>query len=149
MKHFDKHGTFEKVIEGLKNNKIFKDRVPENYLEAVNRVKALFFYQTVYDSRSRSLTSLEPIPENVANDIESEFLGDRSVIESKEGNLYHFVNGYLDKKSFTVRPHYANVLDLKRFLADYHSNSVNEYSFVCVDRSFFATGFSLVDSRIT
>jgi 5'-3' exonuclease len=38
LKHIHKHGTIEKVIDSLKANKSFKDRVPENYLEAVKRV---------------------------------------------------------------------------------------------------------------
>ncbi len=76
---FGKHKTIEEVINSLKNNKAYKDRVPEKYLEALRRVEALFFYQTVYDTRSGHLTSLEKIPEGLT--IEEEFLGDRKILE--------------------------------------------------------------------
>lgn len=33
-----------------------KDKVPENYLEALRKVQNLFFYQTVYDPREKRLT---------------------------------------------------------------------------------------------
>lgn len=78
---FGKHKTIEEVIASLKSNKAFKDRVPEQYFEALKRVEALFFYQTVFDRRSGKLTSLQPIPEEFK--IEAEFLGDRSPLEEK------------------------------------------------------------------
>jgi len=39
----------------------------------------------VYDPRKRVLTSLEPIPES--NIVELDFLGEREVIESRDGVL--------------------------------------------------------------
>ena len=70
LRLFSKHATADAVVESLMNNKIFKDRVPENYLDALKRVQSLFFYQTVYDPRANALTSLGQIPEEVAKTIE-------------------------------------------------------------------------------
>eukprot|EP00347_Sterkiella_histriomuscorum_P017650 403348528 len=53
------NGDVEQVLESLKTNKIFKDRVPEGYLSALKKVQQLFFYQTVFDTRIGKLTSLE------------------------------------------------------------------------------------------
>ncbi len=66
-------GDVDKVLAAMRGNKTFKDRVPEDYLQALKKVQTLFFYQTVYDPRSQKLTSLEPIPENFEVDIE--FMG--------------------------------------------------------------------------
>lgn len=44
LRLFLKHSTVDEVVESLMNNKIFKDRVPENYLEALKRVQSLFLY---------------------------------------------------------------------------------------------------------
>ena len=44
LRLLSKHNTIEKVIESLETNKLYKDRVPENYLAALKRVQALFFY---------------------------------------------------------------------------------------------------------
>lgn len=62
---FGKHKDIEGVINHLQTNKVYKDRVPEKYLDALKRVQALFFYQTVYDSRTHELTSLEVVPEDL------------------------------------------------------------------------------------
>jgi hypothetical protein len=51
----------------------------------------------VYNPRTKALTSLEQIPEAVSKTIEEDFLGDRSVIEQREGVLSQFVQGYLKK----------------------------------------------------
>jgi len=55
---FSKHKDIEGVIHHLQSNKAFKERVPAKYLEALRKVEALFFYQTVYDSRKHELVSL-------------------------------------------------------------------------------------------
>jgi hypothetical protein len=36
-------------------------------------------------------------------------------------------------------------LDVRRLKEDVRLNAVSEYSFICVDRSFFQEGFSLTD----
>ena len=38
LRLFQKHGTADAVVESLKTSKIFKDRVPENYLDALKQV---------------------------------------------------------------------------------------------------------------
>lgn len=91
----------------------------------------------MYDPRTNELVSLEPIPEAIANDIEPEFLGDRSVIEAKEGTLNNFVRGLLSKHNLQLRETYGHVIDMKRLQEDYRLNYVNERSFVCIDKSFF------------
>ena len=143
LRLLSKHNTIEKVIESLETNKLYKDRVPENYLAALKRVQALFFYQTVYDTRICKLASLEELPELLAKDIEPSFLGDRTVIESNPEILIKFATGLLNKHTLKARETYSHVMDIKRLKDDYRMNSVNERSFVCIDRSFFATGFSL------
>jgi len=45
-------GDIDKVIENMKKNKTFKDRIPDEYLPALKKVQQLFFYQTVYDPRT-------------------------------------------------------------------------------------------------
>ena len=71
LKHFEKFGfEIEKVLEGMKTNKTFSGRIPENYLQALRKVQTLFFYQTVYDTRTQSLTSLEKMPETLSEDID-------------------------------------------------------------------------------
>jgi exonuclease-1 len=87
LRLFHKHKALDEVVGSLQKNKAFKDRVPENYLEAVKRVQALFFYQTVFDTRTGELTSLEPMPEQILRDLDPEFLGDRSVIGSDPKKL--------------------------------------------------------------
>jgi hypothetical protein len=71
-----------------------KDKVPENYKEALMRVQHLFFYQTVYDPRTKKLTSLEKIPNELEVDLE--FLG--SYIDEKV--LPDYVQGLIKKYNF-------------------------------------------------
>ena len=112
------------------------------------RVEALFQYQTVYDPTSERLVALEEIPLEVGAKIEAEFLGDRSVfLEGDKNRLALYVRGKLEKKTMTVRPRYAQVLDLKRLKEDIRMNCVNERSFHCVDKSFFLEGFALSDKN--
>lgn len=74
LKHFMKNGgDVDKVLAAMKGNKTFKERVPEDYLDALKKVQSLFFYQTVYDPRIQKLASLEPMPENLV--IDMEFMG--------------------------------------------------------------------------
>jgi hypothetical protein len=53
------------VIHHLQSNKAFKERVPAKYLEALRKVEALFFYQTVYDTRKHELVSLDKVPKEL------------------------------------------------------------------------------------
>ena len=48
-KLFKKTGSIEGVITDLQNNKIFKDRVPDGYLEQIEKTATIFLFQTVYD----------------------------------------------------------------------------------------------------
>ena len=141
---FAKHKTLEAVIASLKSNKAFKERVPELYLEAVQRVEALFFYQTVYDPVSEALVALEEIPAGVLETIEAEFLGGKAALD---GVLGLYVQGKLDKKSMKPRPRYASVLDLKRLKDDIRMNCVNDRTFHCIDKTFFMEGFALSDRK--
>ena len=56
LKHFDKHKSFDKVMEFLRSNKTTKDKIPEGYEEKAQQVVELFQYQTVYDVTSGTLT---------------------------------------------------------------------------------------------
>ena len=141
---FAKHKTLEAVITSLKSNKAFKDRVPDLYLEAVQRVEALFFYQTVYDPASEALLALEEIPAGVLETIEAEFLGGHAALN---GVLGEYVQGKLDKKTMKPRARYASVLDLKRLKDDIRMNCVNERTFHCIDKTFFMEGFALSDRK--
>ena len=110
-------------------------------------MQSLFLYQTVYDPREKKLTSLEDIPAAIIDTIEPDFLGDRNVIESKEGALDLFVNGFLKKGNLERRESYKYVVDMERMMNDYQMNCVNERSFICADRSYFKSGFSINEPR--
>ena len=56
MKHFAKQGSFAGVMKFLRENKVTKDRIPEEYEEKAKQVVELFRYQTVYDTRTETLT---------------------------------------------------------------------------------------------
>jgi len=142
LRLFHKHKSVEEVVASLQKNKAFKERVPENYLEAVKRVQALFFFQTVYDSRTCELTSLEPIPDQVAKEIEPEFLGDRTVFAKDPKLLQKFACGLLNKSRLEERETYTHMVDMQILQEDFKMNSVTERSFICLDRSFFTNGFS-------
>ena len=117
-------------------NKSFKDRIPDNYLQALKKVQLLFFYQTVYDPRTESLVSLEPFPtDQVDNDLD--FLGPHMPLDK----LLDFTNGYLCKKTLEKRETYGHIMDFRVLLADYQNNNINERTFVCLDKSFFKGGF--------
>lgn len=141
---FAKHKTLEAVLASLKSNKAFKDRIPDLYLEAVKRVEALFFYQTVYDPVSEALLALEEIPAGVLDTIEAEFLGGHAALD---GVLGDYVQGRLDKKTMKPRARYASVLDLKRLKDDIRMNCVNDRTFHCIDKTFFMEGFALSDRK--
>lgn len=115
----------------MKESKTFKDRVPDGYLEALKKVVHVFFYQTVYDPRSKKLTSLEPIPQDL--EVDQELMGPYINQEV----LDEFVNGLLKKSTLQKREDYSHVIDFKRLLNDYIDNSLNERSFVCLDKKFF------------
>lgn len=66
LKAFDKDKTIEKVLEGMNAKK--KDKVPFNYLAALNKVMTVFQYQTVYNPTSKKMTALMQIPEGVEID---------------------------------------------------------------------------------
>jgi hypothetical protein len=72
--------------------------------------------------------------------LEPGFLGDPSVIESK-ATLKKYVDGKLDKRTLRERQNYLFVLDMNRLKQDVRLNSISEYSFQCVDKTFFAEGF--------
>ena len=56
LKHFSKFKTFEKVIEYLKSQKTYAERIPEDYVAKAKRVAELFKNQTVYDKTAQKLT---------------------------------------------------------------------------------------------
>lgn len=122
---FGKHKDIEGVIHHLRTNKAFKERVPEKYLDALKRVEALFFYQTVYDSNSEELVALEAVPQELQETLEPGFLGDPAVLASRS-MLRLYVQGKLDKKTLEERPNYLHVLDMNRLRQDVRLNSVTE-----------------------
>jgi hypothetical protein len=103
----------------------------------------------VYDSRTAELTSLEePVPEEVKKDIEPEFLGDRAPFEGKPDLLQQFSQGFIHKSTLNKRETYQHVLDLQLLAEDFRLNSVNERSFVCLDKTFFSHGFSMMEAPL-
>ena len=56
LKHFAKQGSFAGVMKFLRENKVTKDRIPEEYEKKAEQVVELFRYQTVYDTRTETLT---------------------------------------------------------------------------------------------
>ena len=55
----------------------------------------------------------------------------------EETKLPEFIKGLIHKSTMSKRPNYLGVIDFKRLLSDYIDNTINERSFVCVDRKFF------------
>lgn len=62
------------------------------------------------------------------------------MIDSKT-TLKSYIEGKLDKRTLKERQNYLHVLDMNRLKNDVRLNSVSEYSFQCIDKSFFAEGF--------
>jgi hypothetical protein len=59
-----------------------------------------------------------------------------------ESILDDYVNGMIKKSSNEKREVYGHVIDFKRLLEDWRSNSLTEKSFVCLDKSFFGEGMN-------
>jgi len=59
LKNLQKHKTCENVVKDLKASKAFKDRVPDDYIERMKKVRQIFKFQTVYDPRQKKFTPLE------------------------------------------------------------------------------------------
>lgn len=55
LKHFNREKTFVKVIEYLKKQKTYLDRIPDTYIPEANKVADLFQYQTVYNPELKKL----------------------------------------------------------------------------------------------
>ncbi|CDW73778.1 xpg family protein [Stylonychia lemnae] len=132
VKFFIKHSTIEEVIEGMKANATYANNVPFNYLEALKKVQTLFFYQTVYNPRSKQFTQLEQLPEGfISEDID--FLG----AHLPDEKIQNYVSGNLKKDLNELRDTYRHILDLKFLLEDYKMNCLSDRSFICLDPSFF------------
>jgi 5'-3' exonuclease len=141
VKHFDKHATIEAVLEALKKNKTFKERITDEYLQKLKLVQQLFFYQTVYDPRVKKLVSLSVIPLDM--EVDKEYLGPE--IDAKI--LPDYVKGLINKSTMGKRECYGGVIDFKKMLEDYRSNSINEKSFICLDKSFFGNPNKTEDGK--
>jgi hypothetical protein len=85
----------------------------------------------VYDPRTKKLTSLEPIPDDL--EVDKEYLGS----EIEAAILPDYVNGLINKFTMEKREDYGKFIDFKRMLDDFRTNNISERSFVCLDRSFF------------
>ncbi len=60
-----------------------------------------------------------------------------------------YIAGKLDKRTLKERQNYLYVLDMNRLKHDVRLNSISEYSFVCVDKTFFNEGYNLSDGGTT
>jgi hypothetical protein len=119
------------VLEALRKNKTFKDRISDEYIEKLKQVQQLFFYQTVYDPRNKKLVSLSVIPLDM--EVDQEYLGP----DIDEDVLPEYVNGLINKSTMLKRESYGGIIDFNKMLEDYRNNSINERSFVCLDPAFF------------
>lgn len=72
LKNHAKHGSCEKVVKDLKANKLFKDRVPDDYWEQVQKVKTIFKCQTVYDCREKKFV---PISNEEGLEFDQKYVG--------------------------------------------------------------------------
>jgi len=57
--------------------------------------------------------------------------------------LSQFVKGFLKKATLERRESYSRVIDMKRLERDFQLNSINDRTFVCIDRKFFKYGFNI------
>ena len=92
LKHFAKHGSFDAVMGFLRANKATKDKVPKDYEARARQVVELFTYQTVFDSRTESLTQLSSIYDTAELDMDylgpHEALLEHDLIQHTRGEIY-------------------------------------------------------------
>ena len=128
IKHFVKYKTFSNLLQFLRNHKKFKDRIPKNYSDAVNKVHNLFLYQTVYDPytcKCRPLNNLSP-----KTKIHQSFLG--NYID--EEVLPKYIKGLMNKYTMEEREIYNP--DIKRIQADMKGNDITLNTFYYLNKDF-------------
>lgn len=128
IKHFTKHKTFKGIMNHLKSHKKFKDRIPPNYEDAVEKVHDLFLYQTIYDPIANTCKPLNPLPPNYEPD--QVFLGE--YIESDK--LDKYVKGHLNKYTLEDREMFDP--DIKRIKMDMEGNDINLQTFYYLHQKY-------------
>jgi exonuclease 1 len=128
IKNFAKHRTLNNLKGFLQSHKKFKERIPKNYFESVNKVHDLFMYQTVYDPITFKCKHLNDLPPNV--EVDQEFLG--AIID--EENLPKYVKGLLNKYTMEKREIYNP--DVKRIQSDMKSNDITLNTFYYLNKDF-------------
>ena len=106
LKLHQKAGSCEQVIRDLQKTKSFKDRVPENYIEKVNKVKTIFKFQTVYDPRIKKFVPSEKPKEGESFD--QKYVGD--LIDPDD--MENYATGKLHKKTLQPKVDYLKVLEV-------------------------------------
>ena len=110
-----------------------KDKVPFNYLEALNKVMTVFLYQTVYNPTTKQQTTLSKLPEGEV--IDQEYIG--PLID--QNILPDYVRGLMNKSTMEKRQTYGGVIDFKILLDDFRTNNITDRSFKCIDDQFFGS----------
>ena len=133
LKHFRNHKTFEKVIEALRENKKYTERVPADYEEKANRAANLFQFQTVFCPKTNRLRQLE---EKGAPLNDLEYLGPH---EPFNGILADFTSGKLKKYSREKRQSYMgqSVIDMSKIRMDFARNQIDAATLQIIDKEFF------------
>jgi len=63
-----KNCTLEQTIRMLYRNKVYRDKVPEDFLEKINKIKLQFLYGRVIDPRTYTITQINPLPNDVSDE---------------------------------------------------------------------------------
>lgn len=124
-------GSCHEVIKALQDNKAFKDKVPPNYWEDVQKVKTIFKFQTVYDPRSKQFVPIHQPKEGETFD--QKYVG--SLIDPDDQENYAL--GKIHKKTLQPIDKYIDMFDIDLCRRDYKDNCISERSFRCTDLSFF------------
>lgn len=129
LKHFEKYGSFDKVIEFLQSQKTFKDRIPPNYIADAKKVAELFKNQTVYDVKTRKLTQLS----GEIDRYDLDYLGPH---DEFEGILDQFVRGNLVRATKELRISYMGqkVIDMSKIRMDFARNEVDNRTLRVLNR---------------
>lgn len=60
VKNLYRQGKMSNVINKLKQQKIYSDKVSENYIDLTEKAKMIFLFATVYNPNTRKLEFLNP-----------------------------------------------------------------------------------------
>jgi len=128
IKNFSKHKTLINLKQFLQKHKKFKDRIPKNYFESVDKVRDLFLYQTVYDPYTYKCRPLNDIPPNVK--VDQSFMGE--FVEAEHTAMY--VKGHLNKYTMEEREIYNP--DITRIEQDLRNNDITLHTFYYLNKDY-------------